>query len=108
MNKQDLFIPDVDELTVPLLRGGEVLVRSLSRAEVLHIGATPFPTKAEYEQYVLSLVMLDPVMSAEDVALWQQRSKSKEIEKVMDGVVTASGLGEGADKSDVQEVPDES
>lgn len=108
MNKEELFIPDVDEEKVPLLRGGVVRIRSLSRLEVLHIRDTAFPTKAAYEQHVLALVMMDPVMTAEDVAQWQKNSKPKEIEHVMEEVVKVSGLGQGADKSDVQEVPDES
>lgn len=84
---------------------GTITIRGLSRAEYLSVQDQSDPLKAE--RRTLSRAMVDPVMTEADIAAWQKASGPMEINAVAMKVNELSGIGQGADKSDVPEVRDE-
>lgn len=84
---------------------GDVVVRRLSRTEVLRLNGARDRDEidvAAYEQQMLSIAMVTPKMSAAEVAQWQSKDKAGGvIGKVSDAIAELSGLSEGAQKSRV-------
>lgn len=99
------------EETVPVDGMGDVLVRGLSRGEVFLMQKTRadggIKTEDAYERRMLSLGLVHPEMTEAEVGVWQQVSPAGEMEPVAAKIRDLSGLGEGADKSGVQDVRDE-
>lgn len=91
--EEDVDIPDV----------GTVRVRALSRAEALRVTDTEMPA-AKMEQLLLSMAMVDPVMSEQDVAAWQDAASAGELEPITEVIKRLSGLAEKAAKSGVSGV----
>jgi len=80
------------------VEAGTVVVRALTRAEVLacrKLGNDP----ALFERRMLNYAMVDPEMAEKDIQLWQENSPALEIEDVIDAVMDISGLKERAEKS---------
>lgn len=86
---------------------GTVKVRGMNRGELLYIGKFNGDAIAS-EQYVLSACMLDPQMSKEDVAAWQQSGPAMEAQHVLQKINELSGIGKDAEKSRVSVAGDES
>lgn len=84
---------------------GTVKVRGMNRGEVLY-GNKLNETKDQLalERYVLSSCMLDPVMTEDDVAAWQQSGAAMECQPVLHRINELSGIGKGAEKSGVSSV----
>ncbi len=96
--------------------GGTVVVRGLSRHEVLHDlraepdGAEELTDKerqALFECRLVSLGMVDPELSMEDVAEWARNSVAGEIEEVTDTISRLSGLDQGAGKTAYKSIPEQ-
>lgn len=100
MDKESLKKPRLREEEIELEGVGTIRVRALNRAEVLKVNNVKMPI-TKMEQLLLSMAMVDPAMSEEDVKEWQEASGAGEIEKVTEVVQRLSGLVKGADKSDV-------
>lgn len=93
-----------DETATIPSHAGEIVVRPLSRAEVLALKAERAAgmTIAEWEQHMLSQAIVHPAMSAADVATWQTTDRAGGLmESVIEKVTEISGLGQGANKSGV-------
>lgn len=75
---------------------GTVSVRGLSRAEVLEL--QDVDGRLEFERKLVSLGMVRPAMTPEDVAAWQAASLSDEIETITKKISELSGLEAGARK----------
>jgi hypothetical protein len=88
VDKQALFAPRLPEEDVEV-PGGTVRVRGLSR-------------------HLLSVAMVAPTLTAEEVALWQAASLSTEIESVVSSVVRLSGLEDNSAKEAYKSTGDES
>jgi hypothetical protein len=88
------------EEAVPIPGVGEVRVRALSRAEALQVTGKEMPV-AVMEQKLLSMAMVDPVMSEQDVAQWQAAASAGELEPITKVIQRLSGLQQGAAKSRV-------
>jgi|WetSurMetagenome_2_1015567.scaffolds.fasta_scaffold07439_5 hypothetical protein len=84
------------ERTVEIPGVGEVRIRALSRAEVLNSKHDDSPL--EMERRTLSLAMVDPAMTIDDVAEWQRVSPLGEISIVADAINELSGVIPGAAK----------
>lgn len=91
LNTEDIEIEGVGTITVRGLSRFELLV-----AQKKHEGDT-----LKQERCVLSIAVLDPVLTEDDVASWQRTSPPMEIERVARAVNRLSGIGKDAAKSDV-------
>lgn len=93
---EDLEIADV----------GTVKVRPLSRAEALNLQGKDM-TVQEMERHLLSLALVEPKLTYDEVAQWQQNSPAGEIEPIADAIVRLSGMNKAAAKEAVQRFRDE-
>lgn len=84
---------------------GVVVVRGLTRAEVLGIKAMRAKGDidvAAYEAHIVSLALVSPPMTVEEVQRWQAIDKAGgALGDVTDAITELSGLAEGAGKSGV-------
>lgn len=103
MDKAALKARRLAEEDVELPGVGTVRVRALSRAEAMTVTGKELPVEV-MEQKLLSMAMVDPEMSEQDVAEWQAAASAGELEPVTKVVQRLSGLEQGAAKSGVQEV----
>jgi hypothetical protein len=92
---------DTDDVPLPGL--GAVKVRGLARGEVLELRAAD-GTAAEQECRYVAKALLDPVMTEDEVALWQKVAKNNEFTAVVGAIYRLSGFGDDAPKSGVPEV----
>lgn len=105
--KARLLKSRLGEETIDIPGVGEVRVRGLSRGEVLLLQkSSSNPT--QLEQKVVAIGMVEPQLTDKEVGAWQKASSSGEIERVVDAINRLSGLGQGAQKSDVPGTGDES
>lgn len=115
--KAALLTPRIDKDApgepVPLPDLGlEVRVRALSRDEVLtmrflkHKGI--LKTEKDWEQHMLSLAMVHPRMTAAEIGEWQKAGPGGEMNPVAEKVTALSKLDDGADKSGLPDVREES
>ncbi|MEV6306483.1 hypothetical protein AB0M02_44245 [Actinoplanes sp. NPDC051861] len=98
---------DVHELTLP--NGKVVKVRGLSRYELILAGKGT-EDGALIERRNIQMCMVEPAMTLGQVEAWQKRSRAGGggYALVSKTIRDLSGLGEGADKSDLRAVRDES
>lgn len=107
MDKTALTSPRLPQETVAIPGVGEIVVRGLSRYELLLAGKmTNDQGAALMERHMLSMAMLEPEMTIADVEAWQKASPAGEIMPVVAVVNRLSGVGQGADKSSVSEAGD--
>jgi hypothetical protein len=96
----------VDELLAPRLvedeheiEGvGTVGIRGLSRQEVIELQKLDGGIDVR-ERRMVSLGLVDPKVTEDDVAKWQKSSLAPEIEGLTVAIGNLSGLGQGAQKS---------
>lgn len=94
-----------DDVEVPGM--GTVRVRGLSRHEVIHVqSAKGGPVKVE--QLTVSLGLVDPQMTEDEVRQWQKLSIGGEMEPVTLAIGRLSGMLPGADKEAYKSFRDES
>jgi len=115
VDKELLLKGRLTEAEVPIPGVGTIRVRAMSRAEVFLMQKAKGNSKkrtsaqiAAYERKVLALGMVDPAMTEAEVMQWQDGSPAGELGPVVDKIRELSGLSEGADKSDLPGVRDES
>jgi hypothetical protein len=93
------------------LAKGKVRVRGLSRGEVFALQAAKsagdLKDEGAWERRMVSLAMLAPKLTEDQVGEWQQGPAGGDLEAVTNKVSELSGLGEGADKSGVPDVRDD-
>jgi hypothetical protein len=82
-----------DEVQVPGV--GAVKVRGLTRAEVAKIGNRD---GLEAERMAISLAMVDPVLTEDEVGQWQESAPAMEIQPVLVRINELSGLTKQAQK----------
>ncbi len=104
--KARLLKPHLPEATVEV--GGEtVRVRGLSRGEVFLLGKLGTGDVGAFERRMIHLGMVDPAMTEIEVGEWQQACPAAELEPVGNKIRELSGLDQGADKSVVDDVPEQ-
>lgn len=84
----------------------KVRVRGLSRHEVMHVQAQKGVLAVE--QMTVSLGLLDPAMTTDQIKAWQKRSKGSEMEPVTRRIGELSGMIQGARKAAIKEMLDDS
>lgn len=107
---EDLTSTDVaaDVQDVTLSNGKAVKVRGLSRYELTMISKGD-PDGATYERRTLALCMVEPKLSEAQVEAWQKRDPAGgDLGQVTSAVRRLSRLDEGADKSDREDVREQS
>lgn len=104
IDRETLIKARLPERVVALPGVGEIRVRGLSRAEVLACQGIK-DDQAAFEARVLSLAMVDPALSEDDVIAWREAALYGEAEAALDAISDLSKLGEGAAKSGVSGVP---
>lgn len=91
------------EEDMTLQSGALVRVRGLSRGEVYMLQKCKadggIKTEAEWERRMVSLAMVQPKLTEEQVAEWQQGPAGGDLEDVTVKIKDLSKLGEGAEKS---------
>lgn len=97
--------PEGEETRTVPSHAGDIVVRALSRAEVLRLNGARDRSEidvAEFEAQMVSLAMVTPKMSAAEVTTWQEKDKAGGVlGKVTDAISELSNLSQGADKSRV-------
>lgn len=91
---------DSDQRDVHLSTGQTVRVRGLTRYEMI-LTRKNTEDPAVIEQRTIAFCMVKPRMSTDQVEGWQRRTGPMVIAPVTEAIRDLSGLGEGADKSDV-------
>jgi hypothetical protein len=94
IDKEAFLKPRLPEAAVDIPGVGTARVRGLSRAEILAVQALP-DTEA-VERFVLLVGLVDPQLTAEEVAVWHAGVTTDEITMVMAAIKELSGLGDGA------------
>ena len=95
---------EVNEIDVRLSRGRTVRVRGLSRLELMH-GGKGTDDSAEIERRMIVDALVTPRMTLKQIEAWQKKPGSiVDIGKVTTAIRNLSGLGKGADKSDLAEI----
>ena len=79
---------------------GTVRVRGLSRAEILALQALDGGTAAS-DRRMVSLALVEPALTEDEVRVWQENSTAAEIEALTVAIAELSGIGAGAAKSGV-------
>lgn len=99
----DLTTPRTgDEEDYDLPGVGKLRVRGLSRGEFLIAQERHGDNMTKQEQYILSRCVIKPEGVTEAVvAKWQKASGISEINELAKFINEISGIGKGADKSDV-------
>lgn len=73
---------------------GLITFRALSRAEVLNARTgNEGKSTLEIERVFVSMAMLDPKLTVDDVAAWQENSPLGELERVTRAIMTLSNGG---------------
>jgi hypothetical protein len=105
VDKAKLVASRLDEEEFEVEGVGTIVIRALSRFEVLQIQKVMGDDKgtAAKERALLAMAMVDPPMSEGDVGKWQKASKAGEIEPVTARVMELSGMMPGADKAAYKE-----
>lgn len=91
-----------DETREVPTHAGPVIVRGLTRAEVLRINAKFDPGTPEWEQHAVAAALVTPSMTPGEVETWQSVDKAGgALGPVTDAISELSGMSEGASKSGV-------
>ena len=114
-----------DDLKARLLAGGDlgegtakvethagvVTVRALTRSEVLRLNTgreLGVIDVAGFERQMVAIAMVDPVMTEDDVKVWQDHERAGgALADITDKISDLSGLAQGAQKSGVQGAGDQ-
>lgn len=97
---------DTRDVTLP--NGRKVKVRGLSRFELI-VNGKGTEDGALIERRNVAACMVEPRMTLAQVEAWQKKAPAGGAFKaISEAIRDLSGLGEGADKSDLREVRDES
>lgn len=105
--KARLLAPRLPEGDVEIEGVGTVRVRALTRAELLQAGRLESKGPAAMERYTLACGMVDPAMTQDDVAAWQQASPANEMNAVSERINELSGISAGAAKEAYKSLRDE-
>lgn len=99
---------DVEETREVKTHAGVVVVRGLSRKEVLRLNGAKSREEVdpiEFEQQMVSIGIVSPKMTPAEVSQWQDADKAGgPLEEVTRAITELSKLTEGADKSGVPRV----
>lgn len=101
MDKELLLKARLPEADVNIEGAGTVRVRGLSRAEVVEVTALE---GLEYERRMLSIALVDPVLTEDEVAGWQTTGPVGEFMVVLSEINRLSGFTKDAAKETYKEL----
>lgn len=101
VNKQDLFKSRLEHSDVEVPGVGTVRVRALSRAEAMKFEGVQTEV-AVLERKMLSLALVEPALTEEEVGKWQEASSAGELTVVLMEVLRLSGMDDQALKESVK------
>jgi len=102
VDKEALFRPRIEEDDVEIPGVGTVRVRGLTRWELLTAGQGAKETDTLIvERRMLAFGMVDPALTEAEAGQWQKCSPASEIQPVVAKINELSGVGQGANKSDL-------
>lgn len=101
IDKNALFAPRLPEEEFEISGVGSVRIRALTRAEMLRIRGKEMPVD-EMERQLLSLALVAPKLTEDDVRKWQHASAAGELEPLTKAVMRLSGLEATAPKEAVK------
>lgn len=78
--------------TVQIEGVGEVVVRGMSRAEALSLQKLGDLDAAEMERHLVSMAMVEPALTEDEVRQWQEAAPAGELEPVSEAIQRLSGL----------------
>lgn len=109
MDKKKLLKARPLEAEVDVPDVGTIKVRALTRADVLAIAdaqrnADRLGDRAYFEQLMLASALVDPALTADEVAEWQAVAPSKVIGTVVDAVTSLAALTPDAAKDMFKEM----
>ena len=79
-------------------------IRGYSRIEALELQAQPDANGAVGDRWMLARCILHPVLTEDEIKVWQENSPPMEIQAVCNAIRDLSGMGPGAAKSGVSGV----
>jgi hypothetical protein len=91
VDKANLFKDRLGEDEHEIPGVGRVRFRGLQRGEALHYAKLVRKDSARAERFMLAKVLLDPVLTEEEVMAWQDATTSAEIEPIVRKVAKLSG-----------------
>jgi len=100
ISKDQLLKSGMTEAWVQIPGKGSVRVRGATRGEVFVMQKTRKKGDvAADERKTIALCMVEPKLTEDEVAAWQDTAPAGELEPVAAKIRELSGLSEGADKS---------
>ena len=103
IDKEVFLKASTPEETVTLPGVGDVRVRGLSRNEAVSLAAVK-SDPAALEQLIIRLGLVDPTLTADDVAAWYASAPAGLTDLIVNAVERLSGLTGDAPKSGVSGV----
>lgn len=100
VDKDALFSQAMEERDVAVGTLGTVRVRGLSRVEALSIKGKDM-SPAKMERVLLSMALIEPTMTEEEVGRWQKAAPAGQLNDVQQAILDMSGMTKDAAKSDV-------
>lgn len=101
ISKTDLLKKRFGVVDFEIPEVGTVQIRPLSRAEALTVQGVEMDA-AEMEQKLVSMAMVEPKLTENDVKTWQENSPAGELEPVTQEIARISGLTQDAAKDAVK------
>lgn len=94
VSKADLFKKRVKEQDIEIPGVGTVRVRALTREQVLKIKMKGEIDVAEMERKLISMGMVDPELTEEEVGQWQAVAPAEELTPITEAVMGMSGVSQ--------------
>lgn len=105
MDKEALLKPRLPETEVDIDGVGTIRVRALTREEAIQVG--DLKSTLDRERRMLTMAMVQPAMTIQDVQQWQRISPAAELEKVTTVIARISGMLPEEAKEATERFPEE-
>jgi hypothetical protein len=99
LSREEILAKRTKVQTVTIPDVGDVKVRALTREEVLGIHGEGEMDVSAMEQKLIAVALVEPQLSAEDVAEWYSSAPAGELNPVTEAITKLSGLSVDAAKS---------
>lgn len=102
VSKADLLKKRFGEEEVEVPDVGTVRVRALTRGQALELQGKEMDA-ADMERRLLSLAMVEPSLTEDEVRQWQDMTTAGELQPVVEAIVRLSGMEQHAGKAAYQQ-----
>lgn len=103
MDKELLFKQRLNEITLDVDGIGTIRIRALTRREALDFKGEH--DAGELEVKMLSLALVDPVLTEDEVRRWQDVAPVGELQVIVDQVIELSGMVKGVAGESLKQFP---